>query len=80
MVTEEGKHTRGTWQIADISRPLSTVRQFCKKGNRVIFGMYGGVIQNLAMGDETHFGVEDDIYTMSLWIPPSHEGCFHRQG
>ena len=31
MVTEEGKHTRGTWQIADISRPLSSVRQICKK-------------------------------------------------
>ena len=80
MVTEEGKHTRRTWQIADISRPLSSVRQICKKGNKVIFGMYGGVIQNLETGDETHFGVEDNIYTMSLWIPPSHEGVFHRQG
>ena len=45
----------------------------------MIFGMYGGVIQNLETGDETHFGV-DNIYTMSLWIPPSHEGFFHRQG
>ena len=35
--------------------------------------MYGGVIQNLEKGDETHIGVEDNIYTMSLWIPPSHE-------
>ena len=42
--------------------------------------MYGGVIQNLETGDETHFGVEDNIYTMSLWIPPSREGGFHRQG
>ena len=30
MVTEERKRTRGTWQIADISRPLSSVRQTCK--------------------------------------------------
>ena len=80
METEEGKRTRGTWQIADISRPPSSVRQICKKGNRVIFGMYGGVIQNLETGDETHFGIEDNIYTMSLWILPSHEGCSHRQG
>ena len=78
MVTEEGKHTRGTWQIADISRPLRG--KFAKKGNRVIFGMYGGVFQNLETGDETNFCVEDNIYTMSLWIPPSHEGVFHRQG
>ena len=69
-VTEEGKHIRGTWQIADISRPLSSVRQICKKGNRVIFGMHGGVTQNLETGDETHFGVEDNIYTTSLRIPP----------
>ena len=66
MVTEECKHTRGTWQIADISRPLSSVRQNCKKGNRVIFGMYGRVIQNLETGDETHFGVEDNICTHVL--------------
>ena len=38
--------------------------------------MYGGVIQKLETGDVTHFGVEDNIYTMSLWIPPSHEGVF----
>ena len=85
MVTEEGKHTGGTWQIADFSRHLSSGRQICpqkkeRRSNRVIFGMYGGVIQKLETGDVTHFGVEDNIYTMSLWIPPSHEGCFHWQG
>ena len=39
--------------------------------------MFGGVVENLESGDETHFGVED-IYTMSLWILLSHEGVFHR--
>ena len=43
-VTEEGMRTSGTSQFADISRPLSSVRRICKSGNRVIFGMYGGVV------------------------------------
>eukprot|EP00974_Lingulodinium_polyedra_P044663 4283393-Lingulodinium_polyedra.AAC.1 len=38
MVTEEGMDVLGTWQMVDIVRPLSSVRQSCKQRNRVIFG------------------------------------------
>ena len=37
------------------------------------------VVHNLETGDERHFGVPENIYTMSLWTPPSHEVHFHRQ-
>ena len=30
--------------------------------------------------DEHHFGVEDNTYTMSWWIPPSREGGFSGTG
>ena len=82
MMTGEGVEVQGTWQVVDIVRPLMSVRQICKQGNRVIFGMFGGVIQNLATGSETHFGVEDNIYTMDMWLPPvsSNTSVFQRQG
>ena len=70
MVTREGVETSATWQIVDVNRPLSAVRRMCKQGNRVIFGLYGGVIQNVVTGEEVPFDVEDEVYTMELWLPP----------
>lgn len=70
MVTKEGVETSATWQMVDVHRPLSAVRRMCKQGNRVIFGLYGGVVQNIATGAEIPFEVEDEIYTMELWMPP----------
>ena len=59
--------------MVEVMRPLNSVRQVCKQGNRVIFEYNGGWIQNLQTGNCTAFGVEDNIYTMDLWLPP--EGC-----
>jgi hypothetical protein len=71
MVTKEGQETSATWQMVDVNRPLSAVRRMCKQGNRVIFGQYGGVIQNIETGAEIPFEVEDEIYVMELWLPPA---------
>ena len=73
MFTDEGQGTNGTWQMVDVVRPLNSVRQICKQGNRVLFGLNGGVIQNIETGREIAFGVEGDVYTMDLWLPPVHE-------
>ena len=70
MMTEEGMATQGTWQMVEVVRPLNSVRQICKRGNRVIFGLNGGEIQNIHTGEVTRFGVEDNIYTLDLWLPP----------
>ena len=43
----------------------------CEQGNRVIFGLYRGVIQNIETGAEIPFEVEDEIYVMELWLPPT---------
>ena len=69
MVTNEGVDTTTSWQMVDITRPLTAVRQVRRQGNRVIMGLYGGVIQNIETGQETYFGVEDEIYTLDLWMP-----------
>ena len=74
MKTDLGQDVVGTWQMAEVVRPLNSVKKICEKGNRVIFGSEGGVIQNLYTGEEIPFGVEGDIYTLDLWLPPVEDG------
>jgi len=75
MMTNAGKGVVGTWQMAEVTRPLNSVRKICQKGNRVIFEEDGGWIQNLYTGDWTEFGTEGDIYTLDLWLPPAGEAA-----
>ena len=82
MVTQDGQETSATWQMVDVNRPLSAVRRMCKQGNRVIFGLYGGVIENIETGSQIPFGVEDEIYVMELWLPPAEkeQGIMNESG
>ena len=79
MATSDGVMTQATWQMVDVNRPLTAVRKMCKQGNRVIFGLYGGVIQNVHTGEEVPFNVEDEVYTMDLWLPPAAPEGFQGQ-
>ena len=76
--TEQGDETEVLFQIADISKPLVSVSAICEKGNRVIFGRAGGVVQNLATGKLIPFQRENGIYVLSLWLEDTSEGDFHR--
>ena len=78
MVTNANEVVQTNWQTVDITRPLSSVRQICMQGNRVIFGAHGGVIYNIETGHETPFGIEDNVYVLDLWLPPAQG--FARQG
>ena len=86
-VTEDYQSAAMTFQIAEVSRPLSAVGEITDKGNVVVFGPRGGFILNLETRKQTRFGREGGIYVMDLWIE-SPEGCtqegrtttFPRQG
>ena len=52
MVTGESEVVQTNWQTVDITRPLSSVRQICLQGNRVLFGAQGGIIHNIESGQE----------------------------
>ena len=78
MVTDEGVTLGTCWQTVEVSRPLLSVRQITQQGNRVIFGAYGGEIQNLRTGKCLPFGLEGGVYAMDLWIKP--ESGFPRPG
>ena len=49
------------WQITDITGPLSSVRQICLQGGTVLFTAQGGITFNIENGQETPFGIEDNI-------------------
>ena len=66
--TEDGEETSVLFQIADVSKPLVSVASICEKGNRVIFGKSGGVVQNVYTGRRIPFYRRNGIYILSLWL------------
>ena len=81
VVTEEGIEAEATFQIADVTRPLSAVSKICDKGNMVVFTHEGGFIQN-HLGNRTFFRRENNVYMMDLYIQAptrSQTPSFHRQ-
>ena len=84
--TSEWKDVNVLYQIAEVSRPLTSVSATCDKGNVVVYTSQGGFIQNCEAGERTHFERNGGIYELDLWMrdednpgssqPPS----VHRQG
>ena len=66
--TEAGEETEVLFQVADVSKPLVSVSAICERGNRVIFGRAGGVVQNVKTGKVIPFVRQNGIYILSLWM------------
>ena len=82
VVTEEGGQADVTFQVTGVTRPLLSVGELCDRGNRVVFGRGGGVIQNTSTGAITHFARSGGIYAIDFFIPkstPNYQG-FPGQG
>ena len=82
-LTSQGRPVTTTWQVVEVNRPLMSVHQICERGNVVVFGESGGYILSLADGTTTHFGVEDNVYVLDLFLPPMGNAKtqgFRRQG
>ena len=56
-------------QVAQVSKPLGSVYQFCKAGNRVVFDEGNSYIQNKETGLKTKIHEENGVYNMHLWVP-----------
>ena len=69
-----------TYQVAEAKKTLCPVGKLCDRGNRVIFGKMGGVIQNMHNGSVTPFRREGGIYVMGLWLGTQREPHFRWQG
>ena len=84
--TNEGKDSIVLYQIAEVSRPLTSVSATCDKGNWVVYTPHGGFIMNCQSGERTSFERAGGIYVLDLWMKDDdnrgkgHPSSFPRQG
>ena len=67
-LTSDFQKATMTFQIADVSRPLTSVGEVCDRGNLVVFGPKGGYILSLNNGPRTRFERNGGIYELELWL------------
>ena len=82
-VSEDGStQLSQTFQIADISRPLTSVGELADAGNLVVFGRKGGFIVNPDTGRRLNFQRGHGVYLLKTWSqePVSSTSVFSRQG
>ena len=84
VVTNDGLHMQQTFQMAEVTRPLSSVGEITDKGNVVVFGRRGGYVHNVATGSRLPFDRHQGVYLLKTWFLESGDGPsdspFHRQG
>ena len=68
ILTNEGRDTTALYQIAEVSRPLTSVSATCDRGNWVVYTPQGGLIMNCQTGERTSFERKGGIYELDLWI------------
>ena len=84
--TNEGKDTTVLYQIAEVSRPLTSVSATCDRGSWVVYTPEGGFIHNCQTQERTYFERKGGIYELDLWIKDegnqgdSRSLSFPRQG
>ena len=84
--TNEGRDAKVLYQIAEVSRPLTSVSATCDKGNWVVYSPHGGFIMNTMTGGRTSFERQGGIYELDLWVRDeanrgsNQSSSFPRQG
>ena len=73
MITEEGEKASMTFQMADINKPLASVRRMCEAGNRVVFDEEGSYIENKKTGRKTGMQKERGVYVLTVKVPKAME-------
>ena len=84
VVTAEGSWKGLRAQVADVSKPLQSVRSLIKSGHMVVFGDGDGdeaesYIWNKVTGERTAV-IDDGVNCLlGLHVAPKSEACFVRQ-
>ena len=84
VVTAEGSWKGLRAQVADVSKPLQSVRSLVKSGHVVVFGDGDGdevesYIWNKVTGERTAVMDDGVNYVLGLHVAPRSEACFVRQ-
>ena len=78
LVTNDGCPATLVYQVAEVRRPFCSIARLCDRGNRVVFGRGGGVVQNRRTGRCTPFQRDGSIYVLDLWFDT--QTPFRRRG
>ena len=68
-ITQEGQKIGMDMQIADVKKPLGSVRRICESGNRVVFDEAGSYIEHKKSGNRTDIAKEGSTYVVRVWLP-----------
>ena len=80
MMTKENTKRSMKMQVAEVSRPLASVKRICEAGHVVVFDEDGSFIFNKMTGEINQLREESGNYMFDVWIPPkSTTTSFHRQ-
>ena len=60
-------------QVAEVTKPLGSVRAMLKAGNRVVFDEGGSFIQNKATGIVTSIEDRNGAFVFDIWVPRGSE-------
>ena len=77
FATDDWQGRNMKFQVCEVTKPLASVSDICKKGHRVVFENGYGFIENLHTNEVTWLSEECGQYVMEVWIPPQG---FPRQG
>ena len=71
--TNEANLVDMAMQVADVTKPLGSVRAMLKAGNRVVFDEGGSFIQNKATGIVTTIEDGNGAFVFDIWVPRGSE-------
>ena len=67
-------------QVAEVTKPLGSVRAMVKAGNRVVFDEQGSYIQNKFTGLVTQVEERNGAYVFDIWVPKGKDMSTGYQG
>lgn len=76
---KDGKARRMTFRMAEVNKPLASVRRICDSGNRVVFDSGSSYIEHKATGQRTKMRQENGTYVLDVPLADITEG-FTGQG
>ena len=68
--TNEANLVDMSMQVANVTKPLGSVRAMLKAGNRVVFDEGDSFILNKATGEMNLLREDDGQFVLDVWVPP----------
>lgn len=74
FTADNGQEASITYQVANITKPLTSVGELCDSRKRVVFGATGGFIYSLDDGSVVPFTRRNGLYEINHWIRKKSPG------